>query len=671
MRRSAALLAALVAATGIAVVPGADAGPKATWAAEPTMIAGTGRYDRGVYVYNDFVFDDYGANTGSWSQPNVVSLAGTSGDARYPDGEAFRDNAADIAEVRVRVAPANSADLEVRVRLQTLVDPDVVALWTRAGEAESVVTVKTPGAVFDTTNNTVTFRLPGAASAASTRLNIGAGLHDGKGGLRPGVEGNASMSPDEYTTGGPTDNRLFDLAFNTREIEPRGGAWNEDAQSSALASGKLSGFAHQIDVTALRDRRRTTYALKPGYYVRLFESRQAIDEGMHEDFPQYGGKLQPYALWIPTGYRADRPSKLMFNLHSLSVHHNQYRGGTSSTYTTFYEQMGDVLNAIVVTPLGRGPDGWYLDEAFVDTLEVWADARRTFDIDDDATVISGYSMGGYGTYRFTTLMPDSFASAASVVGPPTSGIWTGTGTGYESPYLTHGQLENTRNIPFWITHGAADELVPVYGVTRQANRLGELGHEYRYALHPAEDHLTFSVKDEWSREARWLASHPLRAVSPSEVTLRVRPASLLSKDKQHLAPLVISLLEEIGAQVDGAYWVGDVVVARQGLADVTGVVYLSSGGIQSQRAGTTKVTTAGTDGPSPYALTGMRVSFADTAPADVLRGHLADVASLTVDVGRAGLSNSPRLEITTNREVRISFVRNGRRVGSAVVAPSA
>lgn len=671
MRRSSALLATLIAAAGTVVIPQAQARPPASWDGAPTLIGGTGRYDRGVFVYNDFVFDDYGANTGSWGQPNVVSLAGTTGDARYPDGDAFRDNAADIAEVRVRVAPGRTSDLEVRVRLQTLVDPNVPALWVKAGDTEQVVTTKTPGAVFDAAANTVTFALAGAATTPSTALNIGAGLHDGNGGLRAGVPGTAGMSPDEYTTGGPTDNRLFDLAFNTREIEPRGGPWNEDAQSSALNSGDVGRFAQQIDLTALRDRRTTTYELKPGYYVRLFESRQNIEEGVREAFPQFGGSLQPYALWIPTGYEADEPSKLFLNLHSLSVHHNQYRGGTNSTYKTFYEQMGDGLDAIVVTPLGRGPDGWYLDEAFVDTLEVWADARRTFEIDDDETIVSGYSMGGYGTYRFTTLMPDSFASAVSVVGPPTSGIWTGTGTGYEDPYLTYGQLENTRNIPFWITHGVADELVPVSGVTRQANRFGELGHEYRYALHPAADHLSFSAQDNWSREARWRATNPLRVKNPSEVTLRVRPASLLSEDKQHLAPLVISLLEELGAQVDGAYWVGDVVVDREGLADVTGVVYLTSGGITSQRAGTTAIQTAGVDGPSPYVLTGTDVAFAPAPRLDVLRGQVADVRSLTVDVGRAGLSNSPKLEITSNRDVTITFVRNGKKVGQAVVPASA
>jgi predicted peptidase len=114
---------------------------------------------------------------------------------------------------------------------------------------------------------------------------------------------------------------------------------------------------------------------------------------------------------------------LFLNLHSLSVHHNQYRGGTapSASYKTLYEQYEEQIGAVVVTPLGRGPDGWYEDEALVDTLEVWADALAAYSIDRERVFVGGYSMGGFGTYRLTTLMPDAFAAAVSVVGPPSSG----------------------------------------------------------------------------------------------------------------------------------------------------------------------------------------------------------------------------------------------------------
>jgi dienelactone hydrolase len=660
---AAALLAAALIPSIAHAAPAASAPtePGARWRGEPTLIGGTARYDRGEWVFTDFVFDDYGADTGpAWGQPNVSSLASTSGDARYPAG---LENAADIVEVRAR---AIGRDLQVRVLLQTLTDAEQVAVWAQVNDTETIVTSASKGADIDTARNTVTFTVPGAAGDDVT-LNVGAGLHDGDGGLRAGVPGNAQQNPDEITTGAPTDNRLFDVAFNTHEIEGRGGHWNEDRQSAALASGDLEQFAQTVAVKELRDtRRRPAEQLEPGYYVRLFKSRMKLGEGLGDSFPQYLGRWQPYALWIPEGYDADEASPFFLNLHSLSSAHNQYRGDRSPTYKTFYEQMGDGTDAIVATPLARGPDGWYLDEALVDSLEVWADVLRTFTIDREQVRVGGYSMGGYGTYRFSTLVPDAFASAVSVVGPPTDGIWTGLDSP-SSPFFTRPQLENTRHVPFWLTHGVLDELVPVYGVTRQADRFAELGHEYRFALHPAEDHLSFTVKDAWSREATWFNDHPQRVTAPQRVTYKLRPASWLSEDRAVLDPLVDKLLAAVGARRDAAYWVGDVEVAREGDEDVTGTVDLASGGIARRESGAEEILTAGVDGPSPYRLTGTTLARDKAKTSDVLSGTLTNVSALTVDVGRARLSDSPKVDIEADRPVTITYVRKGEVVGKAVV----
>ena len=661
MVRRILLTAVALLAAGLPVAP---ARADAAWEGRPTLISGTSRFDSGEWIYTDFVYDDYGADTGpAWGQPNVVSLASTVGDARYPDGEAFADNAADIVEVRVRVA---GDDLQVRVLLQTIREPKTPALWVEAGKFSDVIT--DANAEVNAAANTITFTVPNGASGPTVELNIGAGLNDGSGELRAGVPGNAHMNPDELTTGGPTDNRLLDLAFNTRAIEPRGGSWNEAAQSAALASGALEEFAQRIDLDALRERVTTPVAVKKGYSVRLFESGQNLGEGMAEDFPEYRGRWQPYAVWVPKGYDPKRPAPLFLSMHSLSVHHNQYRGGTNATYRTYYEQFGDGLGAVVITPLGRGPDGWYEDQGLVDTLEVWADARRNYNLDPDRVLVGGYSMGGYGTYRLTTMMPDSFASAVSIVGPPANGIWAypapPTG-GEDNPDLTYYQLESTLNVPFWVTHGVFDELVPVSGIKRQTDRFAALGHEYRFALHPAADHLSFAAQDEWSREVTWFKDHPVRVENPARITYKVRPASWATDRDPVILRHLRALTAELDARLDGAYWVDDIVVAGKG--DVTGFVDLTSQAIARRRAGTTAINAVGTDGPSPHLLTGLDVAYERGDFKDVLSGELTNVSALTIDLGRAGLSDSPKLDIKADRPVVITFVRAGVEVGRATV----
>src|SRR5687767_1864189 len=96
-RRLAFFVLVLTAITS-ALVPGLGSAEAAPWTGEPTLISGTSRYDSGEWIYTDFVYDDYGADTTPGGQPNVVSLASTSGDFRYPNGTTVAGNAADIVE---------------------------------------------------------------------------------------------------------------------------------------------------------------------------------------------------------------------------------------------------------------------------------------------------------------------------------------------------------------------------------------------------------------------------------------------------------------------------------------------------------------------------------------------------------------------------------------------
>jgi hypothetical protein len=208
-----------------------------------------------------------------------------------------------------------------------------------------------------------------------------------------------------------------------------------------------------------------------------------------------------------------------------------------------------------------------------------------------------------------------------------------------------------------VTHGVEDELVPFAGVVRQTDRLGELGHEYRFALHPVGDHFAFTAQDEWSREVSWLKQHPVRVKNPAEITYKLRPATWATKRKSPIVGHVRRLAAAVGANLEGTYWLEDVDAAGKG--DVTGFVRLTSHGIPLRRGKTTAIKTVGTDGPSPYLLTGLDVATKKTAVADKLSGRLAKVSALTIDVGRAGLSNSPVLDIKADRKVTITFVRDG------------
>jgi hypothetical protein len=60
----------------------------------------------------------------------------------------------------------------------------------------------------------------------------------------------------------------------------------------------------------------------------------------------------------------------------------------------------------------------------------------------------------------------------------------------------------------------------------------------------------------------------------------------------------------------------------------------------------------------------VEVAFRKRGVADKLSGRLSNISALRIDVGRAGLSDSPALDIETDREVTITFMRDSVVVGA-------
>ena len=235
--------------------------------------------------------------------------------------------------------------------------------------------------------------------------------------------------------------------------------------------------------------------------------------------PNFLGRVQPYAVYVPTG-AASGPRPLTWLLHSLGVQHNQY----GALNPKFLQQACERRGSICATTLGRGPDGWYFDEAEVDFWEAWHALSTGFALDPERTVLSGYSMGGWATYKLGLAYPDLFAKAVVMAGPPVCGIRvTGdvvqpagpgrcTDDGTSVPLLA-----NARWLPYFIAHGAADQLVPVTGVVEHVADIDGLGLRHRFELYPALDHLAWAAADLFASPAAHMGAGK-RTRDPGRIT---------------------------------------------------------------------------------------------------------------------------------------------------------
>jgi hypothetical protein len=668
---------------------------KGIWEAQPILISAASAYRRGEFLYQDLLYDDHGARgTRDPADPRrkVDETAATpNGTYTYPTDPAYAGNAADFVELRAKPLKKATA---FRVTLSSLVDPSLVAFTIAIGGAPGVLHdlphgagARAPADLFLTVHGRAADLLDastgepvGAPSVkvdtrrrqfdvrvahsdwdpgeSSVRLAAATGLWDRAAGRYLVPEAAATATKPGGAGGLTAPSALFNVAF--RYQEPFQGPdftvltdatwWRDRLQARALARMDISPFFAQVDFAKLAARTNDDMpgtlggVPQSGPMNRILVSRFDLGQGI--DFSksclpgtlpvsctgEYLGRLQPYSIYVPKKPVPAAGFGLTLLLHSYGGTYNQY--STSRNQSQLGER-GE--GSIVITPEGRGPDGWYLDHAGADVFEVWADVARRFKLDPDLTAISGYSMGGYGTFKLATQYPDLFARAETTVGPSGEGIPVAR---------TRPQLESLRNIPILMWAGGADASVPVSDTKPQADRLDALGYRYEYDLFAGAIHLLPAFNDQYQPVADFLGAARVDR-DPPHVTYVYNPATDFS---------------EVGTAAGHAYWVSDIALREQAANDGRGLLDVRSEGfgVGDPEPSATATGTAQLTGGALFSLL---YSFqskiwapAPAAPvADRLLVNATNVRALTIDPRRAHVTCDAEVDVTSDGPVQVTL----------------
>ncbi|HYB99570.1 MAG TPA: alpha/beta hydrolase-fold protein [Candidatus Limnocylindrales bacterium] len=704
--------------------------------AAPLMVAGHEAYVAGEYIYQDYVHDDWGAETsGSPYTTSFITSPSTgtgtpdsavpnSGDIDYPtDAARYGSNAADLVELRI---VPGAEDVAYRVTLNTLLADDttmVAIAWNSDGANTGSSTLsRNPGAsvagtdeviyLFGTSGEHVRYNSNGTV-AATTPLAVTAdleanqlttfiprsvhnptgttwkyvvmtGLRNASNGwIRPG-SGATATTPGGAGTAAPNPCAIFDLNNHFAIANGQAGRTGEichfldgpcdmvqaiDLRGVNGTTPSLAKYGRAVNFDQLSALVSSSTVPASGTLVRLFGSRLVTTpaEGRSNAGPSvpandsvyFYGPLQAYSIYVPSNDSPSVPVPLTWANHSLAQFHWQYNG------TDYVQQLGEVRGSLVVTPNSRATDGFYVGRNEYDHFEVWNDVLRNYNVDATRTAMTGYSMGGYATYRLASLYPDLFGKALSIVGPPAAGIWDGTGgasissdKGDDYSTLTNHWLENVRNVPFYNMAMQTDELVPVASTRQQniggvdpsgeAQSLDGLGYRYIYQEFVTGEHLTLFVNDAYPLAASFLGD-ALIDENPAHVTFSYVPET----DRADL-----TLVH------DHAYWVSRLTLrdaegepTTSGSKSAKGTIDAFSFGFgladpavspQSSAPGTL---TGGNTGPLAY----QEYSRSWSAPAAIpsqnkLQVTLTNLRSVQIDVARAALDPASDLVLATDSD---------------------
>ncbi len=210
---------------------------------------------------------------------------------------------------------------------------------------------------------------------------------------------------------------------------------------------------------------------------------------------------QPYALYLPKGFDPARKYPLVISLHGAWSNHrlNLRRvfgrgnrpGETDVEATRYFPAFRDV-DFIVASPYARGTMG-YQGIAEKDVLDVLADVKRRFPIDEDRVYLTGLSMGGGGSLWLGLTHPDTWAAIAPVCPAPPPG--------------TDELAPNALNVSLHFFHGDQDNAVPVDVSRAWHKRLVNLGTDVEYIEYPGVRHNSWELAYKDGSIFDWFAKH--------------------------------------------------------------------------------------------------------------------------------------------------------------------
>ncbi len=195
------------------------------------------------------------------------------------------------------------------------------------------------------------------------------------------------------------------------------------------------------------------------------------------------GTEYPYSVYVPRDFDPARSWPIILFLHGSGERGNDGLRPTQVGLGSAIRFEPSRVPAIVVFPQAPLDTRWIGEPA--DAAMAALDAATTeFHGDRDRTVLTGLSMGGYGSIHLALAHPVRFAALVIVCGgllphPTTTAV-------RRSPLIPEGVdpyafvARSLRVIPIWLFHGADDPVIPVNEARRLDDELKKAGANVRY-----------------------------------------------------------------------------------------------------------------------------------------------------------------------------------------------
>ena len=218
----------------------------------------------------------------------------------------------------------------------------------------------------------------------------------------------------------------------------------------------------------------------------------SIPTGFVDTTIELHGETYKYVVYVPDDYTPQRTWPAVLYMHGAGERGVDGRVHSLHGLGLAIRKHVDRYPCIVVMPQCRPEVRWEgpMVELALATLNA---AIETYRIDESRIVLTGLSLGGYGTWRIASMHPERFSCAVPVCGGGDS-AW--------APQLA--------KLPIWCWHGDADTVVPAERSRTMVEAVRAAGGDVRYDELPGVGHNSWDACYQNAEVAAWMLANRRR-----------------------------------------------------------------------------------------------------------------------------------------------------------------
>lgn len=232
---------------------------------------------------------------------------------------------------------------------------------------------------------------------------------------------------------------------------------------------------------------------------------QAIETGFLDRSISLDKAEYVYQVYVPRAYQPSEEWPVILFLHGAGERGNDGLFQTQVGLGSAIREHPEGWPAIVVFPQAPEETTWQGTPGRVAMAALDATLQE-YRVDESRVYLTGLSLGGNGTWYLGYHHADRFAALVVICGfvDAFPGFPRFIPESSADPYST--LAARVANIPVWIVHGDADDVVPVAESRRMAAALEEAGADARYEELSGVDHFAWDPAYASEELVAWLFS---------------------------------------------------------------------------------------------------------------------------------------------------------------------